>query len=29
MEEKLMETGPATDQLIVVKQLPVIEERIR
>ena len=29
MEEKLMETGPATEQLIVVKQLPVIEERLR
>lgn len=24
-----METGPATEQLIVVKQLPVIEERLR
>ena len=29
MDEKLMETGPATEQLIVVKQLPVIEERLR
>ena len=29
MEEKLMETGPSTEQLIVVKQLPVIEERLR
>ena len=29
MEEKLMETGPASEQLIVVKQLPVIEERLR
>lgn len=29
MEEKLMETGPAMEQLIVVKQLPVIEERLR
>lgn len=29
MDEKLMETGPSTEQLIVVKQLPVIEERLR
>lgn len=29
MDEKLMDTGPATEQLIVVKQLPVIEERLR
>lgn len=29
MEEKLMETTAATEQLIVVKQLPIIEERLR